>query len=201
MTRPVFDADTHTYRVEGRLVPNVTGILSPLNDFSGIPAQVLANKRDLGVAGHLMISLDAQGKLDDATVPEALWPRLAAWRRFLEESGFVPILTEQVVYSETHGFAGTLDLILATSKGRSKYVLADCKFADTTPPSVGPQTAAYEVAYREESGYRGSLWRRCLRLLNDGTYRLDKLDSPADWPIFQACLSLHKWRAMHGLSD
>ena len=185
-----FDAHSHTYRDANGVVPGVTQILRPLVDFSRVPRDVLAAKADLGTRVHLACELDDDDDLDEASVQDDVAPYLAAYRRFRAEARPAVVASEQQVYSVAHRYAGTLDRVLQLNGERW---LVDLKTCITTPGSAGPQTAAYLHALADPTVTR----RAALRLRPDGTYRLDPLTDPNDWPTFLACLTVHRHLEKH----
>lgn len=185
-----FDEATHRYTLCGMAVPSVTQILSPLVDLAGIRADVLEAKRDLGSRVHLACQLNDEDDLDEASVEADVAPYLAAWRRFLLESGAKVLANEQQVGEPLLMYAGTLDNVLELNG--AKWVV-DKKTSFATPMSAGPQTAAYQRALGDTSITR----RAAIRLRPDGTYRFDPLNGADDWSTFVACLTLHRFKEAH----
>jgi hypothetical protein len=185
-----FDPERHEYRFLGAVVPGVTEILRPLVDFSGIQPAVLEAKRDLGRRVHLACQLDDEHDLDEASVEADVAPYLAAWRRFLVESGAEVLHNERRVLEPALQYAGTLDNVLRIDGRRW---LVDKKTSIATPASAGPQTAAYLRAL----GDRTVTHRAAVRLRPDGTYRFDPLDGADDWAVFMSCLTVHRFKERH----
>lgn len=185
-----FDEASHTYRVGGALVPSVTTILRPLSDFSGIPQDVLEWKRNLGQRVHFACQLDDEHDLEEASVEHDVAPYLAAWRKFIAESGARVVHNEQRVYEPTMRYAGTLDNVLELQGYRW---LVDKKTSIATPIAAGPQTAAYLRALNDPSVTR----RAAVRLRPDGTYRFDPLSGADDWSAFLSCLTLLRFKESH----
>jgi hypothetical protein len=185
-----FDEATHTYRLLGGVVPGVTQILRPLNNFAGIPPAVLEAKADLGRRVHFACQLDDEDDLDESSVEEDVAPYLAGWRAFLRDTGAVVLANEQRVAEPLFMYAGTLDNVLLLN---GKKVLTDKKTSFTLPMAVGPQTAAYQRALGDASVTH----RAALRLRADGTYRFDPLTGADDWAVFMACLTLHRFKESH----
>lgn len=182
-----FDADTHTYRVRGAVVPGVTTILRPLIDFSHIDPDVLAAKADLGTRVHEACHFFDEDDLDEETIEADVEPYLAAWKRFKAETGAVVLASEQQVYEPILGFAGTLDNVMLIDGVKW---LIDKKTPIVLPASTGPQTAAYHRALGDPSvTHRGAV-----RLRPDGTYRLDHLTGADDFATFMACLQVHRFK-------
>ena len=185
-----FDHDKHEYRLDGAIVPGVTTILRPLSDFSGIPAQVLEAKRDLGTRVHEACHYFDEDDLDEDTIEADVEPYLAAWIKFRTESGARVLMCEQRVFDPLLRFAGTMDRVVLLN---GAHWLIDLKTSFSLPHAVGPQTSAYLRALADPTvTHRGAL-----RLRADGTYRLDALTEPNDWAVFMACLTLHRFKETH----
>lgn len=187
-----FDPERHEYRWQGALVPNVTRILAPLVDLSMIPPDVLENARQEGIAMHKMVELDAAGDLDVDGLPDWLRPRHAAWRKFLADTGFEVIASEQQVYHPVYRYAGTLDLIGRVPSG--EVWLPDLKRSFAAGAVIGLQTSAYEAAWRAVDKALKKLRRFGLRLLESGDYRLERFEQPDDFQTFLALLTVYRWR-------
>lgn len=65
MTNFTFSEADHIYRLDGKILPSVTGILSPLHDFSKIPRDILEAARIWGNNVHLMAKLHLNDDLDE----------------------------------------------------------------------------------------------------------------------------------------
>lgn len=190
MSDLTFDPVLHEYRIGGARVPGVTQILAPLSDFSGVPRDMLEAKRDLGQRVHLACQLHDEDDLDEETVEPDVQPYLAAWRRFLLESGARVIHNERQVRHMGMLYAGTLDNVLELD---GRIWLVDKKTSLHTPAAAGPQTAAYMRALDDPSVTH----RAAIRLRPDGTYRFDPLSGADDWSVFVACLTLMRFRERH----
>ena len=80
------------------------------------------------------------------------------------------------------GFFGSKTAAAVAAFQRVKGLVADGE--------VGPQTAAYLQAKGDPSITR----RAALLLGDDGKYRLREFKNPNDWPVFLACLSIHRFK-------
>lgn len=189
------DQATHTYRLDGRVVPSVTQVLGPLNDYSMVPHDVLEAARVFGQHVHEACDLLDRGELDWSALDPSLVPYVEAWSNFLATSGAVVIASEQPVYHAKLGYAGTPDKVLAWGK-RKTFVIPDIKSTAIVPPTVGPQTAAYARAYQSMYGGREPA-RYCIQLREDGTFRTFPRTDPADWTYFLSALNCHKFREQH----
>lgn len=188
-----FDPGPHVYRWHGKPVPNVTRVLNLVTDYSRIPPGILKHAQDEGIAIHKTVELYAKNDLDEESLPEWLVPRLAAFKKFLAETGFVIEASEQRVYHERYGYAGQLDFVgmMQSPEGRKVRTvpaIVDVKRSFLAGRAIGLQTAAYDSALPST---RKRL-RFALQLCADGTYRFEPFTDPSDLPNFLACLSV--WR-------
>ena len=192
MSGLTFDADTHTYRFDGVVVPGVTTILKPLTDFSTVPPHVLDAASAFGTAVHLACELDDLGTLDEAALDPALAPYLDAWRKFSAEHAVQWEQIEQRVYHPTMRYAGTLDRF---GRVDGDLTVVDIKSSVQLYPSVGPQLAAYANALSHPYAKR-----MAVQLKADGTYVAKPYTDPSDWPMFASLLTVRTWCARHSIT-
>ena len=57
MAELAFNAESHTYTLDGRALPSVTQVLDPLNELDGVPRDVLAAATEFGTHVHLACDL------------------------------------------------------------------------------------------------------------------------------------------------
>ena len=195
-----FNEARHEYRLDGELLPHVTGVTDSLCSYAGVPEEVLRKKAEIGTAVHYATELDDEGDLDDASLPEELRGYVEAWRRFKRETGWETKMSELRVHSVTYGYAGCLDCIgfFERLKGIKPLdpILLDKKTTYDIIPSVGPQTAAYEKAYNEMNGTKVRR-RFAVQLKPDGTYNLHDCKDASDWSVFLSALTLQNWKRRH----
>lgn len=188
-----FRASDHRYFWNGKPVVNVTRALSLITNYDRIPAGILKHAQDEGIAIHRTVELYCKGDLDEDSLPEWLVPRLAAFKKFLAETGFAIEASEQRVYHERYGYAGQLDFVGTMQmpqgrKVRTMPAIVDVKRSFFAGRAIGLQVAAYDAALPSE---RPRL-RYALQLRADATYRFEPFNDPSDFPNFIACLSV--WR-------
>lgn len=188
-----FDAATHTYRVGGVLVPNVTSVLQVLSSYMDVSDDILIPAQERGTAVHRATELDDLDDLDEDSLDPMIVPYLEAWRQFKRDTRPVFHAIEQRVFSKRHWYAGTLDRI-ATLQGVRGISMLDIKTCVKVGKEVGPQTAAYAEAIE---GYRISN-RFAVQLRPDGTYRLIPCKERSDWAVFHSALTLYNWKVQHG---
>lgn len=192
-----FDAVKHAYYVvdggSKKRAPSVTQIMQKTGiiDTRWYNDQAMIRGTYVHEACHYLDEddLDVDGLSPDIA------PYVHAYIDFKKNSGFIPKLIEQRVYSRTHGFAGTLDRI-GILNGR--MVLIDLK-SGYMPGWVGIQTAAYQIAVTEMC-LLGELPKELLptacfglQLKKDGKYSLSKeLSDPMNRQDFLAALRWHE---------
>jgi hypothetical protein len=180
-----FDPHTHTYTCGGEVFPSVTQVLSDLGFYGDAAQYFTGYKRDLGSFTHKAIELYLSEDLDESALDPAILPRLNAWRKFEQDTGYVSSGCEIVMWSESYRFAGTLD-----HKGilNGKQVIIDVK-TGVLLPATGIQLGGYEIL----DGTPG-LKRYGLQLKDDGSYALKEYKDRTDRQVFQAALSVWWWK-------
>jgi hypothetical protein len=187
-----FQADTHTYRLGGRVVPSVTQILDPLQELDGVPRHVLAAAAEFGTHVHQACDLWNRGQLDEDALDPHLLPYLDGWKRFLRESGFEVMESELRMVHRAAGYAGTCDVVLRNPRTRSVHV-GDIKSSATVPRTVGLQIAAYREMYLQDHLVCSST-RYCIHLRGEGRYGLHAFKESTDYTYFLSALNLWRFR-------
>jgi len=194
-----FDEAEHKYYFQGKPVPNVTGVLSPLTNYSMIAPSVLEIARQKGQATHKMVELDCKNELDEEGLPEWMQPVLLQWRKFQKETGFKMIASEAKVYHPVYRYAGTLDLY-----GRL-YHSGDMAFIDVkrsflAGACIGMQIAAYQAAYswQDKNDSARDAKRFALRLNEKERYRMGEYTSKNDFQDFLTCLNFYRLKEICG---
>jgi hypothetical protein len=196
-----FDEVEHAYHWCGVRVPNVTSVISPLADYSMIPAEILENARAEGVQIHKMIELDAKQDLDIDALPDWIRTYFNAWQQFKDDSGFEMVSSEFRMYHPTHQYAGTCDLVARLpklKKANTGLCLIDVKRSLYAGPVIGLQLAAYADAWDQSQGLDGRIKHRfAFQPRKDGSYRLEEFNDPTDRMTFNALLTVQKWKSKH----
>jgi hypothetical protein len=186
-----FNEERHEYHHNGVPVPNVTRILSPLMDYSMVPADKLEIARQKGTHVHRMVELWATGDLVEETLPDWMKPVFAQWLKFVADTGFELFASENRVFHNTYRYAGTLDLY--GKMHRNKYpCYIDIKRSFLAGPSIGLQLAAYQEAHGDKLAARFAL-----KLNENGPYRLESFEDKADFGVFLSLLTIHNWKGKH----
>lgn len=191
-----FDEPTHRYYWKDKIVPSVTQILREwsevsvygvkyyVNNFTGtvIIADVFKSAGDYGTAVHRGSKIILEGGALDLTVLHpSLYHPLAELKSWLDQYNPRLIEIERPMYAEKLGFAGTPDIICRIGK---RMMVVDIKTG--AYGMAGPQTAAYEQLYREETRFWRSLERAVLVLPETGAFKFILMQNPSDWGFFQA---------------
>lgn len=189
-----YDAEAHAYHVDGERWPSVTEILQPLNELDGIPAYVLRRAADFGTNVHAAVHLINTGRLNRASLDEALAPYVHAWERWIADSGAVVVASEVRVLHPTLRYAGTMDsCVRLKQRTRSTLHAVDVKTSVTVPRTAALQTAAYREAYLRQRRDL-STKRYALHLRGDGSYRAIAYDDTRDWSYFTSALNIWRFR-------
>lgn len=200
-----FDEPSHTYWVGAQRLPSVSEVLLPIQDFSGIPRNVLEAKANLGKVIHASAALDDVGDLDESTVYPLAQPYLDAWRKFRREfERFEFSLIEKPLVDTKLGFAGTPDRLAFDERGKGWVI--DIKSTVEISPVVGVQLAAYgalaQQHFRDLFSATGvqHLNYAAVQLKPDGKYVFEEIRAASEWPTFLSLLNVRNWKAKHGIS-
>lgn len=166
--------------------------------------EVKAHQKALAVAGeigtqiHAAIEHQMREALGIATGPPPVISDAANWafmafEEFAARVGLAPIMVEQTVYSKTHGYAGTMDLL---ARVNGVLTLIDMKSGKSIYPEAFLQAAAYCVAL-EEMGHPIPAQAMILRLPKietDPAFEAAIVPSRDElFPVFLATKRLWEW--------
>lgn len=161
-----FDAETHTYKVNGRPVPSVTRVITRTigSGFESIrdPAYYLQRGRAI----HACAAFIAQGVEFEHDPTIDGW--VQALRKFWREVQPKPLHWETPLGSSRYLFAGTPDL-LADMGGKFRNVLVDYK-SSLSAHRCRIQLGGYSLALSETLGISCN-YGIGVHLRGDGTYR------------------------------
>lgn len=184
-----FEAEGHVYKFRGVVVPSVTTVLQQLQYLQGIPWDVLEAARDFGTHVHQACHLYNQNDLIEEELDHALVPYLRQYKRFLSDTGFVVVESEQLVYHETMRYAGALDIRGAF---RGSTWVVDIK-SGVVPSTVGAQTAGYQQALPPEIRPKR---RACLQLSAED-YKFIEQKEYGDFSLFTSALNCYRHNQKH----
>ena len=175
-----FDEATHTYTIDGQVVPSVTQVLKSAIDDRWFNDAA----RDRGCIVTVAIELHSKGLLRQ--VPDGYQGYVDAWRIFLVHTRFVPCDVEKPVYTRFLGYAGTPD-VEGHVLGATRRLIVDVK-TGADAPHYPLQTAGYDIAYDHPHD------RWCVFLKQNGTYSIRQHTDPRDRDVFLAALKWFHWQ-------
>lgn len=181
-----FDEAQHRYRLGERELLSVTNLLTE----AGLIDKRWFNEEAAlrGTYVHAAVVMHHDGDLAEESLDPVLQPYVAAYFKFLAESGFVLDAIEERVFDEALGCAGTLDLRgLFPDTPPNVTNIIDIKTGNI-PSWVGWQTAGY--ARMLPASVQPSRRRWALNLRADGTYRLEPLKTRTDEQVFLSALTV-----------
>ena len=188
-----FDAVSHTYRLDGEVVPGVTSVLKSVGiiDYSFIPQEILQRASKRGTAVHLALQYLDEGCLDRTSVDVEHRGYIEAYERFVTESGFEPAHIEHRVYHPVYRYAGTLD---RTGLLNGTLTILDFK-TGLVLPGHALQLAAYANCLAAPRRFR----RIALQLNADATYRVYEYPMRSfnpDANLFLSALACHQFKSL-----
>jgi hypothetical protein len=206
MAMLTFDEATHTYRVNGSIVPSVTQVIP--SDYSHVHPRVLEKARQRGHAVHKATELYDKGTLDFATLDPQIEPYLVAWDKFKLDYEFEsdPYDVERRVYHPVDRYACTGDrprcYIRPPGCGHDKRLaVVEVKSIAKMDLNVGLQTAGQQRAenYRARAmGIPETVDRWGVQLKSDGTYRAHHYEDKRHERVFLAYLLTVQWELAIG---
>jgi hypothetical protein len=191
MTGLTFEEKTHTYRVNGIVVPSVTEIMKPLASahYGGIDAHTLANAAKRGTAVHHAIENFIKFGVED--IPAEYANYLMAFRSWWRDCGITLIVSEGRVYHRFLRYAGTVDLPCLFA---GKKLCVDFKTsAAIAEMLVRVQLEGYARAYDSHDVTFDE--KAIVHLKRDGTYTMvcyPAKDTEA-YEVFGSLLTVHNY--------
>jgi hypothetical protein len=180
-----FDEATHTYRVEGEVLPSVTQIMQSTGLVRPYTGDPWYGQR--GTACHYATTLIDAGTLDPESVDPVISGFLDAYARFKRETGMEWEYSEYRLAHPLYRFCGCVDRAVP---------LVDLK---TTDSACELQLAGYQallLANGIDPGREGYF----LHLKENGTYKLRTYKfNRQDTNIWLSAVSLYHWRKEHNL--
>ena len=185
-----YNDERHEYKINGEIVPSVTQVLKEagLIDFSGIPPLVLENARERGLAVHETLELYDKDDLVMHTLDPVLKNYLHQWELWLKESGFNVLTAEQMVGSEEHMYAGTMDRMGTISGDLTIMDIKTSKPTKSSKKNLGLQLAGYVHA-----SPKTKIVRRIGLFLTEDSFKEIEYDDKHDH-IWWDCLEIAKWK-------
>jgi hypothetical protein len=191
-----FDPATHTYTVNGQVVPSVTQVIrnAGLINFDMVKPDILERKALLGKLVHQACHYYDENDLPEE-LPEEVVERLESYKLFRTETGYKPDCNEVRMIASIHGmkFGMQFDSI---GMLHGRLTLVDLKTGADEHPAWGVQTAAYELGLKHTVKYQ----RIAVQLKPERKYKVHSYNDPGDAQIFIACLAIANWKRNKRLS-
>lgn len=180
-----YDPKTHTYKIDGRIVPSVTQALKESGIIDTTPYSMEAAIR--GTTIHEACQFLDENDLDEKSVDPSIVPYVSAYQKFLKDKKPRIISIEQAVYNKSYFYAGTLDRIVSMN---DDLFVIDIKTGQ--PANWWPlQLSGYSLCLSEPHR------RACLQLKNDGTYKMHFYTDLLDKNVFLSCVAVANWKRNH----
>jgi hypothetical protein len=176
-----FDEPTHTYRVDGRIVPSVTQILGDTfpGVYAGIPEHTLLRRAQIGSAVHKAIELYLCRNLDENKLHPEVEPLFKSWRKWWDTVvANVQTWSSESRFGSPLGYAGCDDFFAQIC---GDFWEIDWKTTTEPKRTHRIQTAGYCIG----RGHPAKTRRACLYCQRDGSIAqlVEHTDSKdtADW--------------------
>lgn len=188
-----FDRASHTYRINGAIVPSVTQVIGAV--MPGWQAAEWYLQR--GLALHHGCHLADKGVLDWHSVSPEIHGRIRAWLRFRDEYRAECVMAEMPMSHPIYRYAGAPD------RGfESDERLTVCDLKSTIEPQVRLQLGGYSLLWTANNGGR-KVWQAvAVELHDDETYRtlwLDQHELRRAEQAFLNCLGVYGFMTAHNL--
>ncbi|WP_278941172.1 hypothetical protein [Anaerotruncus colihominis] len=186
-----FDDSTHTYRLDGLVIPSVTSVMAPLSKakYAGISERTLDKAADKGTAIHNSIENWIKFGIED--IPPEHIGYFEAFRMWWDEFTPVVVGSEIRIFHNLMQYGGTADLIayiageLTLVDYKSTYVISDM--------TCGVQLEGYTQALKSMGVPIQR--KRILHLKKDGRYdfREYPMNDIARWRVFGALKTVYDY--------
>lgn len=199
-----FDARTHTYTVDGVIVPGVTRVLGDLSAdvYRAVSLDVLERASELGREVHRCTALLDRDRLKHDSMDSRVARRVSAWVIAKRELGFeaTGIEHRQVGLIDGMKYGMTVDRV---GKANRLETVIELKCTRAILPHHHLQTAGYSAGLQFGKATVDPLvcfiarQRFIVQLLDTGRPLIKQADSKSDFDAFRSLLYVHYWRAKH----
>ena len=204
----VFDGATHSYTLDGVVIPSVTRALdhAGLVEYDMVRADLLERKSILGSLTHQACHFYDEQDLDFKSLSDDIKPRVEAWANFRIDTGFTPRLIEKRYVATVNGMTYGLTV---DREGffRKEEAIIDLKTSAVIGDWVAIQTAGYALGVPDYEGQMLSpialfykRRRMAVQLLATGKYKKFDYEERGDASVFVSTLHITHWKLQHGKS-
>ena len=185
-----FEDLTHTYRLNGLVIPSVSTIMEPLKEelYKGISNSTLANAAEKGTIIHNSIENWIKFDIDDT--PSEYKGYFDGFLEFWNEYKPVVVGSEIRIYHKLLGYGGTIDLLAYIN---DKLTLIDYKSTYTVSDmTCGVQLEGYSQALASH-GLRAEQ-KMILHLMKDKWKTVPyPANDPVRWRVFGALKTVYDY--------
>lgn len=196
-----FDEPTHTYRIDGVVVPSVTQVFERATGLHLVPVDVLEEAQARGTYVHRLCELDDLGELDEdeerSRGVKEWFGYLLGWRKFVRQMRPNWRRIEQPHHCKLLMLAGTPDregVLEATSDPTQPWVI-EVKTGAARSRYWGMQLAAYKQLIARTDTRYALAKRAAVRLTPDGDFRFDEFKDANDLPAFLGLRTFTDWES------
>ncbi len=186
-----FCEKTHTYTVNGFVVPSVSEIMKPLSaaHYGGIDTDTLNKAANRGTIVHAAVENYLLFGIED--ISKELRGYFDGFKKWIDEVKPVPIKTECRIYHKTLNYAGTADLPCYID---NVPTLVDFKTTATVAKILTRvQLEAYKKAFEShEIKFERKL---IIQSRKDGTYHAEQhpIADAESWKVFTELLDVYRF--------
>lgn len=182
-----FEEEGHIYSLHYEdgaveVIPSVSEIVKPLEDYSQVHPVTLAKASEYGTNVHKAIELWLNGLLDEERLDEGLVKPLCGFKRFFEPHAGAKFLVEERHYHPKLKYAGTIDLEIVG------VLIADYKTRKYNPIVDPVRLAAYKAMRPEFPPLETDV----LEIDIDGNCKLINAHHRQAWGVFRKLLDFYK---------
>lgn len=191
----VFDPGPHVYRYNGVVVPSVTQILKPLENWDFLDEEAKAFYSERGTEVHRVTALDDLEDLVEESVDPTLTGYLKSWRLLRRDPDIKVLSVEEFVFHPLLRVAGTMDRRMLIKR---RHAVLDIK-AGVKLASHGVQVYGYKRCWNHGRKKDEQIVDCYTAYLNkDGAMpKLVKWDDEAHDAQFIALLTDRNWRTKY----
>lgn len=171
-----YSEERHAYYVDGKEYISVTTVL----DLAGFVSPFARDEeaRNRGIAVHSLSALDDLGQNKDLRkVPAHLRGYLRAWRKYRQDSGFIPERIEERVDDHKNGYAGRMDRFgFRPTRDPLKFEQVVLDIKTSTSGAIADYTKFQLAAYGNAIDPGKVFARTAVSLRPNGTYNCRNFD-------------------------
>jgi hypothetical protein len=206
-----FDAITHSYTLNGIVVPSCTRCLdhAGLVSYDMVRREILERKSRIGVLVHQATNYYDEDQLDPNSVHEKIKGYVDAWAMFRQDTGFVPRRIEKSFCASINGMPVGLT---PDREGMflKQEAIVDLKTSVAEQPWWSIQLAGYALGVPDFYGVASGLLssplalfvrrrRIAVQLRDDGKYKKFDYTEREDANVFISALHVTHWKIKQGI--